>query len=228
MLSKLSQQPRLIQRCELDRRKKRLNYQYMGSAEFEFGDQSKSLRRMFQGTIEIRSCTIRAFDNDVEFYLVARSDFPFAEYKPILQGLVNQNWRTKQPTFLDLIVKKKFGLYKNKLGDFAKTTTVWFDFYGNDVLFTLSKKDAEFLVIVLADVKETWRKRDEWLNSPPVKKFQKELEKLKVKLRKAGKNWSSLDRIEEKDGEITVWLNASDRMGSYTLQGLRDWLNEKS
>lgn len=43
--------PWLIQRCEL--RDNKLFYDYMGSSEFEIGDQSRSLKRIFAAGIDL-------------------------------------------------------------------------------------------------------------------------------------------------------------------------------
>lgn len=223
-----SKQPHLIQRCTLGRKDRKLNYEYMGSSEYECGDQAKSLKRIFTGAMEIRKCEVRAFDRDVEFYLVARSDFDFSAYPAIIDGLIKQRWRTKEQTYLDLVLQKKFRLVKAKDYDFVETEA-WFDFQ-NDVLFTLSQKDADFLVVALGRIKEIWRQKEVWLNSPPVKKFRKELEKIKTRLRKADKRWVYLDGIEEKDGKLMVWFNPmlqKTSCGFVSLQDLRDWLQDK-
>ena len=73
--------------------------------------------------------------------------------------------------------------------------------------------------------------REEWLNSPQVKKFSQELEELKIKLSESGKRWFSLNLIEEQGGEIKVYLNPYDQKiynyGWFTLQDLRNWLSDE-
>lgn len=223
-----SKQPRLIQRCLLDKADKKIKYEYMGSSEYECGDQAKSLKMIFEGEVEVRKCSIRAFDRDVEFYLVARSDFDFNSYPTIIDGLIKLEWGTKQQTYLDLVLQKKFRLVKAKDYDFVKTQA-WFDFV-NGVFFALSKKDADFLVVAMGEIKEIWRQKEVWRNSPPVKKFLKELGKVKKLLEKARKDWIALDTIEECEGGIKVWLNPRGNnyyAGWFTLQDLRDWVKEK-
>ncbi len=224
----VKKQPYLIQRCTLDRGSKKLCYEYMGSAEFERGDQAGSLRRMFKGKIETNECTVRAFDRDVHFYLVAQNGFPFGAYAQVIQGLISKEWKTKEQTFLDYVLQKRFRLVSKKRYSFVETEA-WFDF-ANGVLFTLSQKDADSVVVALDDIKETWRQKEVWLNSPPVKKFQKELEKLKTRLLKAGKRWMYLDDIKKVDGKLVAWLNPmlQHTMGGFvTLEDLRDWLKDK-
>ncbi len=199
----------------------------MGAAEFEIGSQAKSLKRMFEGEIEIGKCAIYVFDRFVEFYLVAHKGFYFEAYGAVILGMIHQDWRMQEPTYLRYILEKKFRLpLTDKYSDVE--TKAWFDF-GNDVLFTLSQRDANFLVAALANTKEIWRKKDEWLNSPPVKKFQKEFEKIKKRLEKQGKRWIYLDGVEDRDGELMVWLNpaTSEGIGFVSLQDLRDWLKGK-
>ena len=221
----LTRHPYLIQRCTLDRADKKLLYELVGSSEFEVGLQASSLKRMFAGEIEMGACAVRAFDRYVEFCIVARKGFPFGEYARVIQGLINQEWGTQEPTYLDDVLKKNLRLAKTDV-----KTEVWFDFT-NDALFTLSVANAHSIVFALINIKEVWRKKDEWRNSPPVKKFREELEEIKANLQKAGKHWFSLEDIEDVGGELKVWLNP---MGQEiythhwcTLQDLRDWLKNK-
>src|SRR3989344_3162528 len=95
----VKEQPRLIQRCTLDRERNKLCYEYMGSAEFEFGDQAKSLKRIFDGKVEIRFCFAQFNEEAVKFWLVAREDFNLDSYAAVLQGLIEERWRTKETTY---------------------------------------------------------------------------------------------------------------------------------
>ena len=217
-------QPRLIQNCTLDRGNKKLLYEYMGSTEFECGHQAKSLRRMFRGKIEMGACTIRAFDRDVEFCIVARKGFPFGKYVQVIQGLVNKEWRTQEPTYLDEVLKKNLRLAKTDI-----RTEVWFDFT-NDALFTLSVANAHSIALALENIKEVWQQQDAWLNSPRVKKFCDELEDIKTRLHKAGKRWIYLGGVEDREGELMVWLNPmlqKTSCGFVSLEDLRNWLKDK-
>src|SRR3989344_6089059 len=154
----LTRHPYLIQRCTLDRADKKLLYELMGSSEFEVGLQADSLKRMFAGEIEMGACAVRACDRDVEFCCVARKGFPFGEYAQVIQGLVNREWWTQEPTHLDEVLKKNFQLAKMDV-----KTEVWFDFT-NDALFTLSVANAHSLAFALINIKEIWRQKDIWLN----------------------------------------------------------------
>ena len=62
-------------------------------------------------------------------------------------------------------------------------------------------------------------------------KVNKLFEKIKSKLRKSGKDWYSLDTINEFDGEWHIWLNPKEQhkynYGWYTIEDLSDWLNDK-
>ena len=226
-----NKEPCLIQRCTLGQNDKKLYYENMGSMEFEVGYQVQSLKRILEGKIETGTCTVQAFDREIKFYLVARSGFPFSEYAPVIDGLIKLKWRMQEPTYLDCVLKKTLKLVDKKKYSFIKTE-VWLDFSSNDVLFTLSQKDADRIIVALANTKEIWRQKDVWLNSLPVKKFREELEKIKTRLQKAGKHWFSLEDIQETDDkELKVWLNPMEQ-NIYThywctLQDLRDWLKNK-
>jgi hypothetical protein len=53
--------PRLVQRCEITER--RYEYDYMGSAEFEFGACPESLKRIFAKGLSCSSTTVRVEGN---------------------------------------------------------------------------------------------------------------------------------------------------------------------
>src|SRR3989344_7576991 len=141
--------PWLIQRCELGNGK--LKYDYMGSTEFEVGDQSKSLKRIFaQGietgvtTINVESAqttlstgggmtsqsTYRQF-TDVRVYMVAGKGFNFTDYQPFLQQLAEHKLRLQEWTSFDDAVKIQIGQETGRRSTLR--TNVWFDFQ-NDVL----------------------------------------------------------------------------------------------
>ncbi len=163
--------PWLIQRCELGNEK--LKYDYMGSTEFEIGDQSKSLKRIFAKGIETGVTTInvesaqtavsmgggmtsqstyRQF-TDVRVYMVAGEGFNFADYQPYLQQLADHKLRLQEGTYFDYRVKAQVS-NKPELRSFS-LTNAWFDFQ-NDVLWTLTEDNQKNLVSVLEGIKQTW------------------------------------------------------------------------
>lgn len=220
-------QSTLIQRCTIDRDKPGLHYDYMGSSEFEFGDQAASLRRMFVGSVMVRECLFKSPDATLDAWLIAREDFPFGSYSRILQGLAYNFWHTKEPTYLDIMVKRHMGIPDNQPLSPVRNVEAWFDFQ-NDVIFTLTKEHANLVVASLAYIKEAWRKKEEWLNSPPVKTFRERLEDIKGHLKRQGKDWFSLETVQSIDGTLRVWLNPYDQSahnsGWFTLSDLGEWL----
>ena len=215
------EKPRLIQRGYFDRKDGILEYEYMGYAEFEWGDQAKSLKRIFEREVKIEICPVIISSKISNVYLVIREDFKFSDYYKIVQGLINIDWHTKERVWLDVGLRKKLKM----ACDFEIKTEAWFDFF-NDVFIVLSQEDANLLLTVFSNIKESWRQRDEWLDSPKVKEFQKELEKIKIELLKSG-SWSSLGNMREVNGELEVRLKSMEHSGWYKLQDLRDRLKNE-
>ena len=163
--------PWLIQRCELG--DGRLKYDYMGSSEFEVGDQAKSLKRIFASGMETGSAMIK-FETaetsvstsggstsqstyrqytDVRVYMVAGKGFTFVDYQPYLQQLAEHKLRLKEWTSFDDVVKVQVSVKTNR--GFPTRTNVWFDIE-NDVLWTLTEDNLKALVSVLEGVKQAW------------------------------------------------------------------------
>ncbi|MDO8516425.1 MAG: hypothetical protein Q7S28_04185 [bacterium] len=152
--------PYLIQRCEIENSK--LSYDYMGSSEFEWGDQAKSLKRIFAKGVAWASTVIRIQDprvqerreHDVQIYMVARRDFSFVEYQPILQQLGEDKLRLKEASYFDTAIKAQLGF---PLGPYERSrANVWFDFEENDVLWTLTKNKRKALVGALTSIEQKW------------------------------------------------------------------------
>jgi hypothetical protein len=140
--------PWLIQRCELGSGK--LRYDYMGSSEFEFGDQAKSLKRIFEKGMVGGTATISLQGKEVTVYMVAGTGFSFADYQQYLQQLVEHKLRLQEHSGFDNMVKVQLGIRINGSG-YIPTYNVWFDIQ-NDVLWTLSEDNLQALVSVLRGV----------------------------------------------------------------------------
>lgn len=147
------EQPWLIQRCELAGGK--LTYDYMGSAEFEIGDQAKSLKRIFAAGVELGSTTVTLGGKQIPIYMVASKGFLFADYQPYLQEIAGGTLRAKEWTNFDEVVRAKAGL---KTFPHVPRTNVWFDFQ-NDVLWTVTEKNQKDLVAVLNGIKRKWAEK---------------------------------------------------------------------
>jgi len=142
--------PRYIQRCNLERGK--LKYEYMGSAEFESGDQPKSLKRIFEKGMHRGSATINVKDNEVVVYMVAAEDFPFDEYQPYLQQLADGELRLQEfSNFGNSANALVVGIDENRW----PPNDAWLDFE-NDVLWTIDESKREVLVSALEAIKTKW------------------------------------------------------------------------
>lgn len=147
-------QPWLIQHCELAGGK--LIYDYMGSAEFEIGDQAESLKRIFAAGVELGTATVTMFRKQIPVYMVASKGFPFADYQPHLQQVAVGNFRPKEWTnFNDVVRAKAGGL---KIFHHITHINVWFDFQ-NDVLWTVTEENQKDLVAVLNGIKRKWAEK---------------------------------------------------------------------
>ncbi len=98
--------PRLIQRCTIDKKEDTLRYEYMESSKFEFGDQIKSLKRMFEKEITFAVQTLNVFDCDISVFIVASGSFDFVQYLEVIKGLINKEWPMQESTHLNVVVKK--------------------------------------------------------------------------------------------------------------------------
>ncbi len=147
-------QPWLIQRCELGNGK--LGYDYMGSTEFEIGDQAKALKRIFAAGVACGSVTINVGGKEVSVYMVASEGFTFADYQSYLQQLADHKLRLQEWTSFDDIVKARVGLQTDRR--YTSRTNAWFDFQ-NDVLWTLTENDQRALVAVLDGIEKKWAEK---------------------------------------------------------------------
>lgn len=143
--------PWLIQRCELGDGK--LRYDYMGSSEFEVGDQSKSLKRIFAQGMRKGSTTVNIDGKEAVVHMLAGEGFVFADYQQYLQQLAEHKLRLQEWTSFDDVVKAQAGIKTAR--DWTPRTNVWFDFQ-NDVLWTLTEDNLNTLVSVLEGIKQSW------------------------------------------------------------------------
>lgn len=146
------ERPWLIQRCELG--DGRLLYEYMGSFEFECGDQSRALQRIFAPGAVLGSVTVTVGGREMPVYLVAAKGFQFPDYQPYLQQLADYRLPLQERTTnFDYALKIAAGLPVDQI----PRTNVWFDFE-NDVIWTLSLSDREALLAVLENIQKSWKK----------------------------------------------------------------------
>ena len=143
--------PWLIQRCELGDGKFR--YDYMGSSEFEWGDQAESLKRIFASGMRTDSATMNIEGKEVVVHMLAGEGFAFVDYQPYLRQLAEDELRLQEQAGFDEAVKAQVGIKSNRR--FPLRTNVWFDFR-NDVLWTLTEDNLGALVSFLEDIKGGW------------------------------------------------------------------------
>ena len=147
--------PWLIQRCEIYNGK--LGYDYMGSTEFEIGDQGKSLKRIFAKGLALETSTVEIEGKKAIVYVVASEGFQFAEYQPYLQQLAEHKLRLQEWISFDDAVRLQVGL-KASFGRTEIRTNAWFDFE-NDVLWTLTEENQKALVSALESIKKKWSEK---------------------------------------------------------------------
>src|SRR3989344_2427784 len=220
--------PTLIQRCEFDG--DTLRYDYMGSTEFEVGNQAKCLKEMFKEELVKRITGTEWRGKKLVFRLVAPRSFDFDSYKPVLQGLVNNEWRLQESLYMDKALTAFFlPPARGREGCALYKVDAWFDFV-NGVFFTYTKDKAKKLIHLLEDVKAKWAKPAE-PDSPEVAKLEAGLEELKPRLWRAGKDWFSLNLVRVLGGVPKVWLNPMEQNkydnGWFTLAELEEWLHDR-
>lgn len=121
-----------------------LTLQYMGSLEFEKGDQAKSLERITASRIIRWPAMINVAGYDViTVFFVAGMGFLFEQYKILLSDFINEdlwNPEARDPSCLKRIVQEKVEASPHS----HWIVNAWFDFQ-NDVLFTLGEEESKIL-----------------------------------------------------------------------------------
>lgn len=147
--------PWLIQRCNFSPEGK-LIYQYMGSAEFEFGGPQDSMKRILANSFKSQTGKLKLGDEHFNVYLIASSDFDFdyylKEYMPLLTDNQMKS-RLKEKSYFLENIHKSLGLP----GNFFQATDVWFDIE-NDVFFCLSPAMNDKMIAKLYEIKTKWKK----------------------------------------------------------------------
>ncbi len=147
--------PWLIQRCKV---KEELQYEHMGSTEYQCGSQTASLKRLFAKGVQCGTAEIELEGNKVTVYIVAAPDLVISDYTLILQKLLEDEYHLQERAYFDLAVKKSLGLKVPSWYD-SHTTNCWFEFQ-NDVLWTLTEKLQQRLLEVLRQIQVAWEKNN--------------------------------------------------------------------
>ena len=148
------ERPWLVQRCVVGDNGQFV-YGYMGAAEFEVGGQVTSLKKIFVAGIDTGNVEVVVNGKNIPVYMVAAWGFPFAEYQPYLQQIVDCRLNLKRGTHFDDVVKVKAGI--NSFFGGRVQVNVWFDF-PNGVLRTLDEVILKTLVTTLGAIKRKWAK----------------------------------------------------------------------
>lgn len=144
--------PKLVQRCILSN--DGMQYDYMGSAEFECGACPASLKRIFATELKWETAKIVYEGKEVVVYVVAGSEFDFEQYQSHIQSIVNNKVHLQERSGFQEAVDELLGFGKRSYDE----TNVWFDIQ-NDVLWTLSKNKRKALVSKLESIKSAWAEK---------------------------------------------------------------------
>lgn len=147
--------PWLVQRCEITGEK--LQYDYMGSAEFEFGACPASLERIFSKGLCSSTTTVRVEEKEVKVHIVAGVGFSFSDYQPYLQQMADNALRMKEHSEFDEAIKQQLGIKLN--WDHEIRNNGWFDIE-NDVLWTLIEENQGYLVAHLKHIRQMWAEKE--------------------------------------------------------------------
>ena len=159
----MTTQPYLIQRATINhplaahetKLSDSVNFDYMGSAEFEFGALPKSLRRLqeMKGALTQRKVD-RIVDGERSLRIVsALTDAEFEEYVGYLVQLRTgkpTSIRTKEMTYFDIALMSRFAERRNPATDF------WWDIQ-NNVMFSFDKL---FMNRLVAHLEASWAYMD--------------------------------------------------------------------
>lgn len=144
--------PWLVQRCKIDS-EGQFSYDYMGSNQFERGDQAEALKTLFRGKITLSETTVRAYDGGatVSVYLITQENFDVSAYQPYLQALANDDIGLLEASRFGTAVDFKTTGKRPPFGRILSDCNIWFDFTKrhdgqNIALWTLEKELRDILL----------------------------------------------------------------------------------
>ena len=129
-------------------------YEHMGATEFDDGNRSKSLIRIFTRRMCREEVKINVGGQEIVVYVFAAANFSRAECRETLELLTHENSiirGLKKPTFFDLAVAAHLG----GTARYTKETVVWFDI-ANDFLWTITQENADKLAAALEEIEEAF------------------------------------------------------------------------
>jgi hypothetical protein len=153
------ERPWLIQRCYLND-KDGLNFDYMGSSEFEFGTIPKALTRLAGQKLVVRRFREVLFEIEFEFFTYGSSERDWQAYSPILLGLLDGSLRTLESTRLNEELEFLHNVREPR--QYQSRTNIWFDLK-NDCFFAISEEKINQLDRLWAAASNG---EGEWSNQP--------------------------------------------------------------
>ena len=118
------ERPWLIQRCNLSDDDK-LNFDYMGSSEFEFGTVPKALSRMAEKSLTVHKLGEVIGGSKVEFFVYGSSDRNWELYRPIVLQAQLGALRTLEP--IRVKEESEFLLNLAQPRQYQSRTNIWLD-----------------------------------------------------------------------------------------------------
>lgn len=122
-------------------------FDYMGSAEFEFGALPKSLRRIVANKYAPVATEYRTA-NDQSLFIVSRKE-QVEEVKALLPALIANKHRLKEPTYLDRV-------FAERQSRSVKNPDLWWDI-DNDWFLCLGNKAVALLLAAIKAQAEKWQ-----------------------------------------------------------------------
>lgn len=209
--------PKYIQRCEVS--EESISYDYMGSSEFEVGDQAKSLKRIFASGIYEYTVAVTHNDENIVFGLVAGKDFAAEKYAEVIKGIIDRSFFIKEATYIDKALDRTFNPRANKdRNSYFPATNAWFDFT-NDVFFTFDPQVAVNIKTGIEKIKVKW----ETPEPEHIQKFKAETKVIEESLREKGIWVFFLGNYADIDGTPHAWLNSGEDFGWFTHEELKAW-----
>lgn len=130
-------------------------YEYMGSAEFEFGALPDSLKQMCRKADDLEVVMVKDIVNQENQRLCLVVPVGAADnYRPIIDALIEEKIRLKESAnFAPHVTGKSRSGEPVKEGDWYLDTKGWWDL-NNHVMFTFGKQNAKNILKAIRNVRD--------------------------------------------------------------------------
>jgi hypothetical protein len=135
-------------------------FDYMGSAEFEFGALPRSLRRIVVNLAEYELVQVNDIvdrDNNVLFVFCLKDQKE--EVIEAIKGLGSRKFRLKEFSAFDYHVKSAIGQRDEDARWWMKRVNFWWDIQ-HDYMFCFTSDHGERIKLAIEKVKERWKKEN--------------------------------------------------------------------